>query len=244
MPQVGIAGALGLATIAAPLTGVFAAPVKPATNTAVTSSMAGAPVFPALAQPANAVEDLQLVPAETRSSVPAVLSAPGQVLVSRASRSGERAVLPGCDGAVPITTISNGKVPEADLCTLWEKDEKLRADAAVALAKLNVAYNKRFGHDMCVSDGYRTLAEQYAVKGARGSYAATPGTSEHGWGIAVDLCDGVQNRSSVTYQWMRANAGAYGWYNPDWAQPGGGGPNEPWHWQYRPGEESLGIARN
>lgn len=244
LPQVGIAGALGLATIAAPLTGLFDTPAKTVTGAAVRSSMTGAPVFPALAQPVNAVEDLRLIPEDGQASVPAVLSAPGQILVDRVSRNGERAVLPGCDGTVPITKMTNGKVPKANLCTLWDGDNQLRADAAVALAKLNIAYHKRFGRDMCVTDGYRSLARQYAVKQSRGGFAATPGTSEHGWGIAVDLCDGVQSRSSATYQWMRANAGAYGWYNPDWAQPGGSGPNEPWHWQYRPGEKSLGIDAN
>jgi LAS superfamily LD-carboxypeptidase LdcB len=244
LPQVGIVGVLGLATIAAPITGLLTTPAKTETDAAARTSMQGAPVFPALAQPENAVEDLRLVPEDSRSSVPGALSAPGQVLVSRVTRAGQRAVLPDCDGVVPISSESNGQLPSANLCTLWDGDERLRADAAVALAKMNIAYRKRFGHDMVVTDGYRTLSEQYAIKQSRGWYAATPGTSEHGWGIAVDLGDGVQSRSSATYQWLRANARAYGWYNPAWAQPGGSGPDEPWHWQYRPGEESLGIDEN
>jgi hypothetical protein len=244
VPQVGIAGVLGLATIAAPVTGLLSTPAKTVPNAATRTSMAGAPLFPALVHPENAVEDLRLIPEDSRSSIPLTLNAPGQMLVTRVTRDGERAVLPGCDGTVPITSMSNGNVPSANLCTLWDGEEKLRADAAVALAKMNVAYRKRFGHDMVIIDGYRTLSEQYAMKESRGGYAAAPGTSEHGWGIAVDFGDGASSRSSLAYQWLRANAADYGWYNPAWAQPGGSGPNEPWHWQYRPGEISLGIPEN
>jgi LAS superfamily LD-carboxypeptidase LdcB len=125
------------------------------------------------------------------------------------------------------------------LCTLWDPRRQLRSDAAVAIAKLNLAYRARFGHDMCFNDAYRSLAQQYRVKSERGGFAARPGTSEHGWGLAVDLCDGVDNGpSSVNYQWMRANAPAYGWSNPKWALAGGAGPYEPWHWEYVPGEKA------
>ena len=30
---------------------------------------------------------------------------------------------------------------------------------------------------------------------------------------------------------MKANAPAYGFVHPDWAEPGGSRP-EPWHWEY------------
>ena len=96
---------------------------------------------------------------------------------------------------------------------------------------------------MCFNDAYRSLSQQYRVKAERGCFAARPGTSEHGWGLAVDLCDGVEPGSaSVSYQWMRANAPRYGWENPTWALPGGGGPYEPWHWEYLPGEKGQTSA--
>ena len=72
--------------------------------------------------------------------------------------------------------------------------------------------------------------------------AATPGTSEHRWGLAVDLCDGVQKGSGSRFQWLRDNAPAYGWDNPDWARNGGSGPYEPWHWEYVAGE-TAGQSR-
>ena len=100
------------------------------------------------------------------------------------------------------------------------------------------AYTKRFGHPMCFNDAYRSLTQQYRIKALRGGYAARPGTSEHGWGLAADLCDGVDDGSgSATYSWLRMHAPDYGWQNPTWARPGGSGPYEPWHWEYMPGEQ-------
>jgi hypothetical protein len=242
VPQVGIAGALGLATIAAPLTGALSAPTaKPVLNTSVPVALAPAPEFPRTqAGATNAVHDVRLIPDDSAlASVPSALGAPRTVLVARAARGSQRAVLPGCDGLIRDPDMTNGSVPSADLCNLWDGKHKLRADAAVAFAKLNLAYRKRFGHNICISDAYRTLAQQYAVRRARGGFAATPGTSEHGWGLAADLCDGVATGRSATYLWMRDNAPAYGWDNPDWARSGGSGPHEPWHWEYLAGHSGL-----
>lgn len=242
VPQVGIAGALGLATIAAPLTGTLAAPAaKPVPNTSLPAALAPAPEFPRVqTRAANAVHDLRLIPDDSLlSAVPSALGAPRTVLADRAGRGNQRAVLPGCDGIVRGRDVSNGAVPNVDLCTLWDGKHQLRADAAVSFAKLNLAYRKQFGHDICVSDAYRTLDRQYAVKATRGGFAATPGTSEHGWGLAADLCDGVASGRSTTFWWLRNNAPAYGWDNPGWARSGGGGPYEPWHWEYLPGQATT-----
>ncbi|MCU1602076.1 MAG: D-alanyl-D-alanine carboxypeptidase, partial [Frankiales bacterium] len=61
--------------------------------------------------------------------------------------------------------------------------------------------------------------------------AAVPGTSNHGWGQAVDFCGGVEDTYSPAYNWMVANASRFGWRHPDWARPGGSRP-EPWHWEF------------
>jgi hypothetical protein len=175
------------------------------------------------------------------ASVPASLLAPNRVLVTRASRSSDRAVLPGCTGVLPAAfdKAANGRLPDNALCTLWDKDFKLRADAAVSFAKLNVAYNQAFGRSICLTDAYRTLAAQYAIKALRGGFAAPPGTSEHGWGLAVDLCGGASVAGTATYTWLRANAPRYGWDNPDWARSSGTGPYEPWHWEFLSGEHQA-----
>ena len=236
--QVGIASALGIATVVAPIAGVMSGPpVKPAMNEIATPRIS-APAFPLLRHLQTAVEDLHLVMDDvTVPSIPSALAPPRDLLVTRPSRGDERAVLPGCFGQVPMLKADNGRLPNSMLCTLWDDKHQLRADAAVAIAKLNVAYTQQFGHPMCVSDAYRTLSAQYTVKAQRGGYAARPGSSVHGLGRAVDLCDGVQEGGTPTHQWLADNAWRYGWTNPDWALPGGGGPYEPWHWEFHSGQE-------
>jgi LAS superfamily LD-carboxypeptidase LdcB len=237
---------LGLATIAAPISGVLSvpAPAKAAFNE-ITSPSVAAPAFPLREHLPTAVERLSLVPDdESLPSVPKNLAAPRQgVLVrSPSSRSRERAVLPGCNGEFPLLKVDNGRLPASMLCTLWDGKQKLRPDAAVALARLNVAYSQEFGHPLCVSDAYRTLGEQYAVKAQRGWLAATAGTSNHGLGVAVDLCDDVENSGSRTHAWMVDNADLFGWGNPDWARRGGSGPFEPWHWEFTPSTEDADTS--
>ncbi len=141
--------------------------------------------------------------------------------------------LPGCDGSRPdISRYANGRLPEAVLCTVPGGDgERLRADAAVAFVRLQAAYERDVGERMCVTDGYRPLAEQQVLRRTKRRFAAVPGTSEHGLGQAVDLGCGVQSSRTRQHAWMVANAGAYGWFHPDWARPGGRLP-EPWHWEY------------
>jgi hypothetical protein len=237
---VGIAGALGIATIAAPISGAMANPMpKAQVNQIQMAASAPMTVVPALPAAAGiGVEALQVVPAvELTSGTPTLLAAPRTILVSRASRSNERSVLPGCDGIdrVPANAV-NGRLPSNSLCTLWDPKHRLRADAAVALAKLNVAYKQHFGSNICLTDSYRSIAEQRVLKAEKPGLAATPGTSKHGLGLAVDLCGGVETGSGSRYAWLRANAGAYGYENPDWALPGGSGPHEPWHWEFVAGE--------
>jgi hypothetical protein len=229
-PQVGIASALGLATIAAPISGALgSAEPKPVINPLPIAAPAPAPEFPAReVAPSLGVEDVQVVPITVLvGDAPQLLTAPRTLIVTRASRDGERSVLPGCSGVRPEINAANGQLPSSVLCTLWDAKNRLRADAAVAIAKLNVAYRQRFGKNLCITDTYRTLASQYRVKALKGGLAAAPGTSNHGWGVAIDFCGGIESSGSATHQWMKANAPAYGWHNPNWAIGW-----EPWHWEY------------
>lgn len=148
------------------------------------------------------------------------------------SRSEEREILPGCDGEAG-TASANGQLPQGDLCYLWDGGTQLRADAAEALAELNAMWVTRFGTDLCLSSGYRTLAEQRAVKAQKGGLAAPAGRSNHGWGLAVDLCS--SQTTGAQWEWLNENAPVFGWENPAWAQPGGSGPYERWHWEYTKG---------
>ncbi len=130
------------------------------------------------------------------------------------------------------TAYPNGQYPLAALCKLvGSPDEYLVPRAAAAFNAMSKAYAEATGRLLCVTDGYRSFAEQVIVKAERGPWAATPGTSEHGFGRAVDLCGGVQDYSNPAHLWLVQNAPLYGWFHPDWAAQGGRLP-EPWHWEF------------
>ncbi len=150
----------------------------------------------------------------------------------RAARAAARAPIPGCDPAHVEAGDDNGRLHTDSLCRLpWAEDEMLRADAASALARLNVAYRAEFGSSLSITDGYRTYESQVRLRSTKPGLAARPGTSEHGWAKAVDLGGGVES-GGPQHAWMREHAPALGWENPDWARKGGSGPYEPWHWEY------------
>jgi zinc D-Ala-D-Ala carboxypeptidase len=126
----------------------------------------------------------------------------------------------------------NGQLPVSALCPLLGyPTQMLRPGAAAAFNALSIAYERDTGQPICVTDSYRSYAEQVAVKASRGSWAAVPGTSKHGLGLAVDLCGGIEDFGSPAHLWMMQNAPLYGWFHPDWAEPTGALP-EPWHWEY------------
>lgn len=162
-----------------------------------------------------------------------------QRVSSTVSRSFERDPLPGCDGKAREAS-ANGQIPASDLCELWVPNQMLRGDAAVALSELNMNFRAAFGRNICLTDSYRTLAEQRRLAYTKPGLAASPGTSNHGWGLAIDLCT-AENRSQAVMSWLSENGPTFGWDNPDWARRGGSGAYEPWHWEYVPGTTELGT---
>jgi D-alanyl-D-alanine carboxypeptidase len=155
------------------------------------------------------------------------------------SRLRKALIVPGVelDGSVkPCSTnegeYPNGRLPASALCPLYgDPAHSLRPGAAAAFNAMSIAYEKDTGTPICITDSYRSYAEQVLVKAAKGKWAATPGTSEHGMGRAVDLCGGINNFGTPAHLWMKQNAPLYGWFHPDWAEPTGSLP-EPWHWEY------------
>jgi len=132
---------------------------------------------------------------------------------------------------------SNGHIPAYELCPLPTAPlHSARCDAAEAFGDLTAAFRERFGHDIAVTDSYRSFADQVAAKAAKGFLAATPGYSNHGWALAFDLGSGIDDYSSPQYAWLKANGYRYGFFHPTWAEPDS--PDfskaEPWHWQYVP----------
>jgi hypothetical protein len=126
----------------------------------------------------------------------------------------------------------NGFLSAESLCPLEVGGgHRLRTDAAKAFDALNRARIAATGAPLCVTDSYRSYASQVDVFQRKPHLAATPGRSQHGWGLAVDLGCGVQTFGTEANRWMYANAPAFGWIHPAWARPGGSRP-EPWHWEY------------
>lgn len=127
----------------------------------------------------------------------------------------------------------NGKIPLTALCAIsWQTVDHLRCDAAAQLEALNAAYRARWGADICVNDAYRSYQKQVALYGELGpGVAAVPGTSNHGWGVAVDLGCGVGVFGSARHVWFATNAPRYGFTQPEWALIGSSRA-EAWHWQY------------
>ncbi len=127
---------------------------------------------------------------------------------------------------------SNGNLDPGSLCPLWQAPgHRLRADAAKAFNAMSQYRASTSGAPLCVTDSYRSYGEQASLYRRKPGLAAVPGTSNHGWGVAVDFCGGVQDSSSAAFRWMNANAPRFGWNHPDWARPSGSKP-EAWHWEY------------
>ena len=131
----------------------------------------------------------------------------------------------------------NGLIPSRYLCPLPQSGRSLRADAALAFYRLNAAYKKRFGVQMCLTDSYRPLAEQQRIYADRPGMAAVPGHSNHGYGTAVDLCGGVQSQGSAQFNWLESNSKSYEFFHPSWAYSS---PFEPWHWEYTKENNNTG----
>lgn len=126
----------------------------------------------------------------------------------------------------------NGRIPATAMCSLsWNTAHYLRCDAATALEDLNTAYKAQFGSNLKVTDTYRSYEAQVTCRQNKGQLCAQPGTSNHGWGLAIDVFGGIENYSSAQHDWMMQHGPDQGWLLPEWAQQNGSKP-EPWHWEF------------
>jgi len=117
VPQIGIVGALGIATIAAPISGLMSGPPAKAALNEISTPRVAVPAFPFLEHLPSAVEDVHLITDDVQlPSIPSALAPPRTLLVTRPSRGHERAVLPGCFGNFPaLTKMDNGRLPNSVL---------------------------------------------------------------------------------------------------------------------------------
>jgi hypothetical protein len=127
----------------------------------------------------------------------------------------------------------NGNLPASELTPI--PGGQLRSDAAVAW----LAMRKRIGKEQSVwicptspRTSYRPLADQQyfwnLYRSGRGALAATPGTSNHGWGIAVDLPSAAMQAA------VRRCGHEYGWGIAGGKLPSDA-PSEAWHATFHPG---------
>lgn len=132
------------------------------------------------------------------------------------------------------------------------EQEYLTTAAYASLVRMMLRAVAETGSYFSIWDAYRSLAEQVAMlkqnytKVSRGrskssdrSYGgstwalkagrpltASPGHSNHGNGLAVDI------HPAKIQTWMKANAARFGWVNDV--------PSEPWHWSYlNPGRDQY-----
>lgn len=103
--------------------------------------------------------------------------------------------------------------------------KKEAADAYVAMA----AAAKRDGISWVINDSYRTFKQQQDIRREVGiSLSATPGKSNHGCGLAVDLGPAIYNKPP--YHWLMKNAHKFGFKRI--YLKGRGDQPESWHWEY------------
>jgi len=138
----------------------------------------------------------------------------------------------GCDATVPTVEPPNGQLALDELCTIGDR-HLLRADAAATYLAMNAAFAAEFGVPLAITDSYRDVGTQSRLYSQKPGLAARPGTSNHGWGVAVDLFGGVDSYGSAEHAWLTDHGSEYGWVNPEWALAGGSRP-EPWHWEFDP----------
>lgn len=124
---------------------------------------------------------------------------------------------------------ANGRIPLSALAPI-SIGHRLRPEAARAWIALQKAAAADLGRPIGVTDSYRSYQAQVAVKAVKPALAATPGKSNHGWGLALDLVTGGWNGADM--RWLQANAHHFGWHHPEWAQVNGSKP-EHWHWEFR-----------
>jgi cell wall-associated NlpC family hydrolase len=159
------------------------------------------------------------------------VAVPGPTAGALRTECGNTVYPPSYDGARAWGGYPNGLIPPSAMCPLGVGGHSLRCDSAAAYRAMAAAYAADFGRPLCITDSYRTYAGQVKLYGEKPALAAVPGTSNHGWGLAVDLCGGIQSFGTSQYAWMAANAGRFGFLHPNWADPGNG-REEPWHWEF------------
>jgi hypothetical protein len=159
------------------------------------------------------------------------------------SSSQESFIYVGPDSNFKNKEIRNGEIPQS----LIGKAKKggifkarLMKEIVPKYDELCEAFRKEFPTIQLSGVGYRSLQQQVDLKKQKPRLAAVPGTSNHGWGLAVDLLyfsDSAPNQQiALTYdskqwKWLKKNVSRFGFEHPSWAGQGGK-KEEPWHFEW------------
>jgi len=122
-----------------------------------------------------------------------------------------------------MVAYGNGRLPRELLTPIGIGQHRLWAPAAQQFISMRTAAAQQ-GVSISVTDSYRSYDSQVELAARKGlsqngGLAAVPGTSEHGWGLAVDM-----DVNGAGMNWLKANGATYGWVQPS--------TREPWHWEF------------
>lgn len=153
-------------------------------------------------------------------------------------------------GELVAAGYENGRLPDEALVTVSTQGSHpcrvVDIGGAPEMWALLVSVALADGVDIEGGWCYRTYEEQLAVWTSRQCFisgncdgnpfppTAEPGTSVHGWGLAIDVWgagDQTLSCMSPEFIWMQNNGPRFGWVHPSWARCGGTG-EEPWHWEF------------
>lgn len=131
------------------------------------------------------------------------------------------------DGSGPppeLQAYGNGRIPSDALASVGVGDHRLWEPAARAFRDMAAAAAQE-GVTLGVTSSYRDLAGQQTMVDRYGLYsqggrAAAPGSSNHGWGLSIDL--DLDDRAQA---WVREHGAEYGFVEDV--------PREPWHWTFK-----------
>lgn len=128
---------------------------------------------------------------------------------------------------------SNGRLDRSELKAI--PGGRLASGAAWSWLRLRARIARESGGRVWICPtssrtAYRTYAEQEyfwnLYRSGRGNLAAVPGSSNHGWGVAVDV------PTIEMAQLINRHGAAYGWQKR-WSDA----PSEWWHFKYAPGRD-------
>ncbi|MET1034983.1 MAG: SH3 domain-containing protein [Arthrobacter sp.] len=168
--------------------------------------------------------------------------ATGWVRTSALSRTQPRTTRwMGKTSASTVRRSANGRLPSSQLVAIpWDSGKNLIAGPSLNdLTRMNTAFKKKFGRNLEIDLTYRTRGTQEHLYRELGSYiAARPGTSNHGWGMAIDFPESAHyGFGGKYYTWLKANSWKYGWTHrknlEQYTASGRLNPyREPWHFEY------------